>query len=62
MNDLTLEELQTIITAIDGLVFSKFYADDTRAVYNKIKSMIDNYCRHTDSNISFNCEDCGLVL
>lgn len=67
MNDFTKEELEKIIKSIDGLVFSKFYADDTQLVYNKIQSMIDNYnCKHESDGLIYTsflpqnkCKNCG---
>lgn len=53
MNDFTKEELQQIYVHMEN---------EPIEIMNKVKSLIDNYCRHLDSNISFNCEDCGLVL
>lgn len=67
MNDFTKEELEKIMSAIDGLVFSKFYAADTQAIYSKIQSMIDNYCDHefifrTDSPHFFMmCSKCDKI-
>lgn len=65
MNDFTKEELKLLIIAIDELCFSKFYTPENQKIYNKIKSMIDNYCGHEwQSNpVDFvlYCSKCGIT-
>lgn len=56
MNDFTKEEL------IELSLTLKWYDFDNIDIIEKIQAMIDNYCEHTNSNISFNCEDCELIL
>lgn len=69
MNDFTKEELeyliQCVINDIDMIDNCGDDYDELNAaglVENKLQSMIDNYCRHVNSNIYFTCEDCEMIL
>ena len=64
MNDFTKEELEELKRCCNWVINCKdtHYTTITYGLPEKIQSMIDNYCPHIDSNISFNCEDCGLIL
>jgi hypothetical protein len=63
MNDFTKEELQDMINW--GEVYTEFgngWTDKMhRPIINKLQSLINNYCEHTNSNISFTCDDCGRI-
>lgn len=60
MNDFTKDELILILELLKGAYSVSLGGRELKA--EKIISMIDNYCAHTNSNISFCCEDCELVL
>ena len=64
MNDFTKDELETMRNGIFSCMGSSslWRLPENNLLVDKIQSMIDNYCPHLDSNISFNCEDCELVL
>ena len=53
MNDFTKEELKELMyglwcrTKIDGKIINK-------SLYDKLKSMIDNYCEHENDEVNTN--------
>jgi len=65
MNDFTKEELSMLKNGIqylsDRTSLSERYLEAHNSLESKIQSLIDNYCEHLDSNISFVCEDCGRI-
>lgn len=68
MNDLTKEELQKICNALEVWAGDDpylFMPDIYVPIYNKIKSLIDNYCEHEwkESVIEYPnyiCTLCGI--
>jgi len=62
MNDFTKDELQVIYSYVLEINRKYETTDEMELIKDKIQSMIENYCRHVNSNISFYCEDCELVL
>lgn len=63
MNSFTKEELENILYCVD--VVSHVQDDDHEILFNKIQSMIDNYCEHEfalagcDGNPLAICLKCG---
>lgn len=55
MNDFTKEELEWLQSDHWSC------GANFEGLYEKLQSLIDNYCEHLDSNISFVCEDCGRI-
>lgn len=57
MNDFTKDELEYLMQK-----FMLTKGDDfEHNLEKKLQFMIDNYCPHIDSNISFCCEYCGHI-
>lgn len=71
MNDFTKEELADLKDYINYAVSHSYgpTADKVDKIYNKIQSMIDNYCEHENivtgayprSNPPKKCEACGVL-
>lgn len=64
MNDFTKEELEGMLNCIyHG---SWIYKADKKTVINKLQSMIDNYCKHSDSTEHQSncviCDNCHKVI
>jgi hypothetical protein len=64
MNDFTKEELENLQYCMRQM---KIHIDNYDETYNKIQSMIDNYCDHvSDGNIYWSnppkskCNKCGI--
>ena len=73
MNDFTKEELESIKNAMGCLNINKILKGKVPTdveLINKIQSMIDNYCEHTESKTIVNydndfvsvCVKCGVQL
>lgn len=61
MNEFTKDELNYLNDLMSRSRVNPCFIDDSK-LQEKIKSLIENYCQHINSNISFNCEDCELIL
>lgn len=68
MNDFTKEELADLKDYINYAVSHSYgpTADKVDTIYNKIQSMIDNYCEHESDGLSYTayppqckCNKCG---
>ena len=70
MNDFTKEEFECLHNAIELQLkknyMSQINCDRRKELLNKIQSMIDNYCEHTNqytgSGIFVYCDDCDKVF
>jgi hypothetical protein len=67
MNDFTKEELRNLISTISTVrIYTDIdnYDDD---LYNKIQSMIENYCEHESAHIDYDyqalkCNKCKEIV
>ncbi len=68
MNDFTKDELEQLRDGLNYAVGNPygFTADSIRPIYDKIKSMIENYCDHkfvfTLNDSKVHCHKCGRTL
>lgn len=63
MNDFTKDELEDLKAYAEVYIAqSPLLERRNGPLRDKIQSRIDNYCYHLNSNISFNCEDCEMIL
>ncbi len=62
MNDFTKEELKELHAALCDRHENIEDFMPVQPLRIKIQFMIDNYCKHMNSNISFICDDCGIIL
>jgi hypothetical protein len=61
MNDFTKEELGIILYSVDAVAFHE--DEDRNDLFNKIQSMIDNYCEHEwQMNNQLKCNKCGVKV
>jgi hypothetical protein len=68
MNDFTKEELELLSDGLNYAVGNPygFTADSIMPLYDKIQSMIDNYCDHDDRQYYehvpvYECNKCHMV-
>jgi hypothetical protein len=63
MNDFTKEELENLLYCMRQMTIHINNYDET---YNKIQSMIDNYCEHEthgDFHVCVDkCKKCGVIV
>jgi hypothetical protein len=70
MNDFTKDELENILCHLSYSVGQDTYDEDSinmPGLYNKVSSMIDNYCEHENIHHlgdvpGYQCGDCGEFL
>jgi hypothetical protein len=68
MNEFTKDELELLRDGLNYGVSNPygFTVDTVMPLYNKLKSMIDNYCEHDHSRSGFGipviCDDCNEVI
>ena len=62
MNEFTKEELETLAACVS--IYAKDEPDDYMPLFDKICSLINNYCEHKDTeNIGgwcWKCTKCGM--
>lgn len=69
MNDFTKEELELIYRMFHHFVYSPYWrkSDEEEPLKDRIQSMIDNYCEHSESQSDHNydverCNKCGTLF
>ncbi len=55
MNDFTKEELETLISTINSVRIYTGIDNWDEELFNKLQSMIENYCEHEWENICCQC-------
>ncbi len=66
MNDFTKEELIVLKNGIEYLPlhlnFSKKYIEKCKDIFDKLESMVDNYCEHEPDTMGISCSPGNKVL
>lgn len=65
MNDFTKDELYQLSKAMEARL--AFLSASESPLYNKIQSLIENYCEHSESEVDHNyevekCKKCGRLF